>query len=203
MAYSKFSLAQALKRFQLVTDRSEDIFPGLAPVSPSSTLATLLQSYVPLALSIGTEKARAELIVTPILAEVWRRSQPDIGFFSGVEFSVDEDQGLTGVCDYIFTRSREHSVITSPVLTVVEAKKEDLQPGLGQCIAEMVAARLFNDREGSDIKTIYGAVTTGTNWQFMRMYGDTVYIDRNERFLNGAAVVLGILFHTLGAKPAD
>ncbi len=201
MAYSKFNLAQALKRFQLTTDRTHDLFSDVVPVAPTPTLQTLLETYVPLALSIGTEKARAELIVTPILAEVWKRSQPDIGFFSGVEFEVDEDQGLNGTCDYLFTRSREQSIITSPVLAVVEAKKEDLQPG--QCIAEMIAARLFNEREGSDIKTIYGAVTTGTNWQFLRLENDTVFIDHNERFLNGAGLVLGILFTTLGVTPTD
>jgi hypothetical protein len=182
----------------LTTDRTQDLFPGVTPVAPSPTLQTILETYVPLALSIGSEKARAELIVTPILAEVWKRSQPDIGFFSGVEFEVDEDQGLNGTCDYLFTRSREQSVITSPVLTIVEAKKEDLKPGMGQCIAEMVAARLFNEREGSDIRSIYGAVTTGTNWQFLLLERDTIFIDHNERFLNGVGAILGILFHTLG-----
>ena len=142
----------------------------------------------------ATEKARSELIVAPILMEVYQRNQPEIGFFSGVDFTVDDKQGLSGVCDFLFTRSREHSVIVAPVLAVVEAKKEDLKPGLGQCIAELVAARLFNERKGTTVPALHGVVTTGTNWQFIKLVGQTVYLDREERYLNGARQILGILF---------
>jgi hypothetical protein len=127
--------------------------------------------------------------------EVYQRNQPEIGFFSGVDFTVDDKQGLSGVCDFLFTRSREHSVIVAPVFAVVEAKKEDLKPGLGQCIAELVAARLFNERKGTAIEALYGVVTTGTNWQFVKLLGQTDYLDREERYLNGARQILGILFH--------
>ncbi|ABG51048.1 hypothetical protein Tery_1789 [Trichodesmium erythraeum IMS101] len=52
--------------------------------------------------------------------------------------------------------------IINPVL--VEAKKEDIKPCLGQCLAEMVAAQRFNEQKRLLISTIYGAVTSGTVW---------------------------------------
>lgn len=193
MAYSKFNLTEVLKKFNLVTNSTVDLFPDVTPIMPSDWLKATLEQTVPLARQIATEKARSEFIVSPILAEVYRLSQPEVALFSGVDFNVDDSQGLNGVCDYLFTRSREHAVITVPVLAVVEAKKEDLKPGMGQCIAEMIAARIFNEREGNDVSIIYGAVTTGTNWQFLKLDGATVYVDRIERYLNGAAQILGIL----------
>ena len=197
MAYSKFTLTQALETFGLVTDDTRDLFPDVVPVEPSALLRETLEQNVAVARRIATEKARSELIVAPVLMEAYRRNQPEIGFFSGVDFTVDDKQGLSGVCDFLFTRSREHSVIVSPVLAVVEAKKEDLKPGLGQCIAELVAARLFNERKGKEIAEIYGVVTTGTNWQFLKLSGQTVFLDREERYLNGASRILGILFEIL------
>ncbi|WP_395094189.1 hypothetical protein [Armatimonas sp.] len=197
MAYSKFTLTQVLEAFDLVTDDTRDLFPDVMPVEPSALLRETLEQNVAVARRIATEKARSELIVAPILMEAYRRNQPEIGFFSGVDFTVDDKQGLSGVCDFLFTRSREHAVIVSPVLAVVEAKKEDLKPGLGQCIAELVAARIFNERKGKIIPEVYGVVTTGTNWQFLKLSGQTVFLDREERYLNGASRILGILFEIL------
>nr|WP_309689294.1 hypothetical protein [Armatimonas sp.] len=195
MAYPKFTLAQALETFGLITDDTQDLFPVVEPVEPSELLRATLAQNTATARRIATEKARSELIVAPILMEVYQRNQPEIGFFSGVDFTVDDKQGLSGVCDFLFTRSREHSVIVAPVFAVVEAKKEDLKPGLGQCIAELVAARLFNERKGTTVEALYGVVTTGTNWQFIKLVGQTVYLDHEERYLNGARQILGILFH--------
>jgi hypothetical protein len=206
MAYSNFKLAQVLQKFELVTDSTVDLFPNITPITPSDLLKNTLEQNVPLARQIATEKARSEFIIAPILSEVWQRNKPNVGFFSGVEFTVEESQGLKGTCDFLFTRAKEQSVIVAPVLAVVEAKKEDLKPGMGQCIAEMVAARIFNARESGKGKEIavppatYGVVTTGTNWQFLKLDGQTVYIDREERYLNGASNILGILFSIVSGK---
>jgi transketolase C-terminal domain/subunit len=54
---------------------------------------------------------------------------------------------------------------------IVEAKNENIKGGLGQCVAEMVAAQIFNEREANAIDTIYGAVTTGEIWKFLKLGG--------------------------------
>ena len=98
---------------------------------------------------MNTEKARSEMIIAPILMEAIRLARPPVGLFSGVAFDVDKEQGLNGACDYLITRSAERYFICQPLVAVVEAKKEDMVGGLGQCVAAMVAARIFNEREKS------------------------------------------------------
>jgi hypothetical protein len=169
MAYSDFTtLTKVREAFGLTIEESINLFTDIPEVLPSSYLQTTLNENVFLATAINTGKARAELIITPVLLEVRRILNFKIGFFSGSEFNVDLPAGLSGYCDYILTASKESYEIRTPVVTLAEAKNESIKSGLGQCIAEMVAAQLFNQRNGEAIKSIYGAVTTGTDWKFLK-----------------------------------
>ncbi len=193
MAYSDFSLAKVRDSFDLRLDESKDLFADVERVEPSETLKILLADYVPLAAAIATEKARSEFLIAPLLAEVRKRLHNQISLFSGNEFSVDTQLGLYGFCDYIVSASAEQLLITAPVMTIVEAKRENIIGGLGQCIAAMVAAQLFNQQANQAVSVIYGAVTTGTNWKFLTLVGKTVYIDRVEYFINQPDKILSIL----------
>ena len=160
---------------------------------PSSYLQTTLNENVFLATAINTEKARSELIIAPVLLEVRRILNFQIGFFSGSEFNVDLQAGLSGYCDYILTASKEAYEIRTPVVTLAEAKNESIKSGLGQCIAQMVAAQLFNQRNAEAISSIYGAVTTGTDWKFLKLTDKTIWIDKRDYFINEVSQILGIL----------
>jgi hypothetical protein len=87
-------------------------------------------------------------------------------------------------------------------MTVVEAKNDNIRGGLGQCIAEMVAARLYNEREREGPTTIYGSVTTGSLWTFLKLHEATVYVDRREHTLEPVEKLLAILIHCVGGDPA-
>ena len=104
----------------------------------------------------------------------------EISLFSGEEFNVEAETGLTGICDFILSCSKEQLFVKAPVAMLVEAKKENLKVGLGQCIAEMVAAQKFNQKAKNSISTIYGTVTTGTFWRFLKLEENTVTIDLTE-----------------------
>lgn len=110
---------------------------------------------------------------------------------------MDAPQGLNGNCDFIISRSPELLILNAPVITIVEAKKENINAGLGQCVAEMLAAKLFNEREGNNIKTIYGTVTTGTIWKFLKLVGQVVEIDLGEYYISDIGKILGILSNIL------
>jgi hypothetical protein len=168
----------------------------------SPSLRSTLDECVPLAVAIGTEKARSELIIAPILLEV-RRLAGRIGFFSGVELNVARESGLTGYCDFILTRSPLQVILSAPIMLIVEAKNEDMKAGLGQCAAEMVAARLFNERDGEGPLTIHGAVTTGTNWRFIKLDSNDLLIDRQEYTLEPVARILGIFLQCIGRHRAE
>jgi len=201
MAYSDFSLAKIKNDFSLTLDESRSLFSDIKPVLPSETLRTLLSDYIPLATAISTEKARSEFLIAPILAELRRFLNNRISLFSGNEFNVDSSRGLQGFCDYIISNSKEQLYITAPVTIIFEAKKEDIIGGLGQCVAAMVAAQLFNQSKSNEVERIYGSVTTGTNWKFLILEETTVYIDDIEYYIKEVDKILGILLQPFQLAP--
>lgn len=198
MAYSDFTtLSKVRTAFNLTIDETTRLFTDIAPIEPSEYLKTTLNEFVPLANAINTEKARSELIIAPVLLEVRRHLNFQIGFFPGTEFNVDSSVGLSGYCDYILTASKEMYEIYAPVVTLVEAKNENIKGGLGQCIAEMIAAQRFNQQKETNIDTIYGAVTTGMIWKFLKLENQTASIDLSDYFIKEVDKIIGILSHPL------
>ncbi|MBV8887215.1 MAG: hypothetical protein JO235_24915 [Chroococcidiopsidaceae cyanobacterium CP_BM_RX_35] len=199
MAYSDFTLQKLKKDFGLQIDEQPNLFASVEPVIGSDLLNTTLQETVQLAIAISTEKARSEMIITPVLLEVRRRANGQISLFSGTEFNVDDEKGLIGYCDYILSRSKEQLTINAPVILITEAKNENIKAGLGQCIAGMVVAQHFNQREGQPIDAIYGAVTTGEIWKFLKLTNMTGSIDLTDYYISpNLNKILGILIHGLG-----
>ncbi|MEC4819640.1 MAG: hypothetical protein SAK29_41175, partial [Scytonema sp. PMC 1069.18] len=183
MAYSDFTLSKFKKDFNIRIDEEADLFVNIEPIQISEKLTTTLEETTELALAINTEKARSEMIITPILLEVRRRANYQLALFSGTDFNVDYEKGLNGYCDYIISRSKEQLTINSPVMIIVEAKNENIKGGLGQCAAAMLAAQLFNQKEGNELKTIYGAVTTGDIWKFLKLENSELFIDLNNYYI--------------------
>lgn len=193
MAYSDFTLKKVKTDFNLKTVENVSLFSDIQPMEISEYLAKTLERNVPLALSINTEKARSELIIINILVEVKEMLSEEVSLFSGVDFTVDKERGLNGYCDYIMSNSSEQLYIDTPVVAIVEAKNENIISGLGQCIAEMYAAVLYNEREEIHLPCIYGAVTTGDEWKFLKLEEDTAYIDRPSYYMSDLAKIIGIL----------
>ncbi len=193
MAYNKFTIDSVRKAFGIEILSNEKLFQDVVPVAPSDVLQKFLERYVPLGSAIGTEKARSEFIIAPILAELTELTEHQVSLFSGIEFNVDEERGLTGRCDFLLSASSVQYSLIAPVLAVVEAKNENLNSGLGQCMAEMIACQLFNRNEGSQRQNIYGAVTTGSVWKFLKLEETRIYIDSREYFLESLELILGIL----------
>lgn len=193
VTFSEFSIKKIKKQFGIKLDESGDFFASVAPISVSSALPAFLKESLPLALKIGTEKARSEMIVTPVLLEVYRRLGGAISFFSGTDWDVDEAQGLRGRCDFLMGLTSEQLTIEAPVLTIVEVKNDDTHAGIAQCLAEMIAAQIFNRQNQSDVPMIYGVVTTGSNWKFLRLVEKTAYVDVTEYYIKEVERIVGII----------
>jgi hypothetical protein len=193
MSYSDFSLSSVKKAFQLQLIEKVDLFKETSDLSPSHLLNETIKENLPLALASNTEKSRSEMLITPILIDLRRQFSNHIGIFSGINFTVDPAQGLNGNCDFLISYSEELLLVTAPIITLVEAKKEDLNGGLGQCIAEMIAAQRFNQQEGNEITEIYGVVTSGTLWKFLKLSENRVFLDLTEYYLGDLPKILGIL----------
>ncbi len=193
MAYSDFTVDTVEEAFQLETRWTTGLFSEAEPVIPSGYLTTGLAKKAPLAIAMNTEKAKSELIVADILVELCENFDGRISLFSGVDFNVDADKELTGVCDFLVSLSPNRMSVKAPVIVLVEAKKDSLTDGLGQCVAEMVAAQRFNAEAGNDIPCVYGATTSGLDWLFLKLAGQTLSIDLTAYQIAQCDKILGIL----------
>ena len=193
MAYSNFTLESVRSAFELETVESIDRFAEIEPVTPSSHFTEELRKKAPLVVAIGTAKARSELIVAGVLFELREHFDRRISLFSGIDFSVDSEKGLTGVCDFLISLSPEQFFLEAPVIALVEAKNAEPKLGFGQCVAEMIAAQHFNHEKENSIPSVYGASTTGTEWQFLKLEGQKLHIDMAVYTIAQCDKILGIL----------
>lgn len=193
MPYSQFTIEQIKSSFGIRLSEQVGIFGNIPEASYSNFLSETLDYNIPLALAINSEKSRSELIVMPILIELRKQFSNQIGLFSGKDFTVDSQKGLNGFCDFLISKSPEQLIIEAPVIALVEAKNDNIETGLGQCMAEMIAAQLFNHQKGNEVQKVYGVVTTGSLWKFMQLEDQTITIDLNEYFLGNVGKIVGIL----------
>ncbi len=121
------------------------------------------QTYLPV---YSSEGARSEAVIFPILREVYKPYSQAYELW--IQRPLSYNQKLSGTPDYLVsTRSPlGKTVLTLPVLIVVEAKRNDFDQGWGQCLAELVAAQKLNDQ--SD-RVVYGIVTDGKRWEIGKL----------------------------------
>lgn len=200
MAYSNFTLKTVRAEFDLEEVDTAGIFSDVEPLIPSKLLTALLARNIPLATAIGTEKAKSELIVANVLVELREQLNHRVSLFSGIDFNVDDESGLTGVCDFVVSLSPVQFHLEAPIIVLVEAKNDNLEVGLGQCVAEMVAAHRFNAEQGNNIPCVYGATTTGVLWRFLKLEGQELHIDMFPYQIERCDKVLGILANMVAQK---
>jgi len=189
-SYSYFNSIEDIKELGLQVF-TNDLFPDIQISEPSSLLLQILKAYK--GTPIESEKAKSEFLIAPILNEVRLSNPKKMTFFSGYQFNVDKKRGLTGYCDYIVSKKYNAAFIESPILAVVEAKSnQDLLDATPQCIAEMYAAQLFNERNKETIPIIYGIVTNGYEWLFLMLENGLVNIDTERFSLDNLPKLLGV-----------
>ena len=186
MPYNDFSLESAETLLD-VRSRPGELFPDRVPVSVPGWLTELLARGQQFALV--SEKARSEFIVAPILLASRELSGNVLAIFSGQRLDVDPERGLTGECDFILALADPVPRLRAPFVTVVEAKKNDIEAGLGQCVAQMTGVRVFNEREGQPGR-VFACVTTGEAWQFLRLDGAEVILDRERLYIDNVGGIL-------------
>jgi hypothetical protein len=202
MSYKNFTLEQIEEQFQIPIYNNENLFENVLrkdekQVDLHPAFKKYLEYGVNLALAINTEKARSEMIIAPILMEIRRLSQDQVSLFSGIEFNVNSNQGLTGFCDFIISASSQQLYIHAPVLIVFEAKNENIKEGLGQCLAAMISAHEFNQKKQNAIATIYGAVTTGNQWKFLKFENQIASIDTADYYIDRLETIMKILLYII------
>ena len=180
MAYPDFTTLKKVKKLLGISHRLTHlfVFPITEVKASEHLLFDIKESEI---LAPVTEKSKSELIIAPILKEVRRNNADKITYFSGFSFDVSPEKNLTGICDFIFGYAPQTLEINTPIFCLIEAKNRTLEEGLGQCAAEMYAAQLYNTQEGESIPVIYGSVTNGYDWVFLKLEDNLLSID-TQRF---------------------
>jgi len=175
MGYSNYrKLKTVVKKFNLQA-RSVLLFEDVTLIEPSNWLSeTLKMSYF---FPLTNEKTKAERVVSPILMEVSKSYRHNVAFFSGEDLNIKPEDDLSGECDFFFALHPPQPFIDAPIISIAEAKDEDLEWGTAQCAAQLYGAKLFNETEGKHFPVLYGCTSTGTDWQFIRFENDTFYVD--------------------------
>ena len=192
MSFQNFSFPQVQQDLGLTVDEA-DLYSHVPILALREEFAAALNEGTTLALAVNTEKAKSEFIIAPLLLELRRSLGDRFGLFSGVELAVDPGRGLNGVCDFIITKSARQFILSSPLIAIVEAKNDNLRSGLGQCIASMYAAQLFNQQTSAPIEAVFGVITTGSAWKFLRLQQAVITLDVKEYYIDNAGKILGIL----------
>jgi len=190
MSYSEFTLEMVEQKLG-VTTQEADLFP--AP--PSTPVPEWLPGWLARGtrLALISEKSRSEFIVVPILVAGRELCDEQFAIFSGQRLDVDPDRGLVGECDFILAVGPALPPLRAPLMVIVEAKKNDVEGGTGQCIAEMEAARQFNEESGRTAVPVFGCVTTGETWQFLRLADGVALLDRRRYYLDNVSGILGMI----------
>ncbi len=195
MPYTDFDVTTAEAKLGVRIHRGE-LFPAISPVPVPSWLTDHLARGRELALL--TEKARSELLIMPVLLAVREITARSISIFSGQRLDVDATKGLSGECDFILSRQDAVPVMRAPIMAIVEAKRGDIEAALGQCLAQMVGARTFNERAGQPVH-VFGCVTTGEDWQFIRLDDSIAVYDTTRRYVVDLGELLGV-FRTIAEQ---
>jgi hypothetical protein len=196
MAYTDFTLESTETELGITTHRGV-LFPNLQPLPVPVWLQESLRRGMQLALV--SEKARSEFIVAPILLAIRELSGERISILSGERLDVDPARRLVGECDFILLLSEPLPRLRAPITTVVEAKKNDIEAALGQCVAQMVAVQLFNERASKPLPAVYGCVTTSESWQFLRLEGTVLTLDQTRLYIDNVGGILAALRATIPA----
>lgn len=193
MAYRQFSLNSFCKKFT-IQPKELNLFGEveIENIAPSDHLLTeIAQSK---RIPYLTEKAKSELFVTPILKFLTVHNNFQFSYFSGYVLNADKKEGLNGECDFIFSTATNTKELSTPIFNLVEAKNDNIEQGLGQCAAQMLGARRFNEKnDGAHLQTIYGCVTNSFEWVFLKLEENTLFIDTERYYLGNLNQLLGVL----------
>ncbi|MGB0932087.1 MAG: hypothetical protein ACPGVB_14990 [Chitinophagales bacterium] len=192
MSYSKFTFSRLKEKYK-INQQEIRLFKGIEiiPVVPSERLQQDLQEAEEAPLL--SEKAKSESIIAPIMRELKRNNYKNITIFSGYTFNIPGENELSGAPDFLISAKARIVEPQSPIFCLLESKNRSAEEGYAQCASEMYAARLFNKKANEPYETIYGAVTNAFEWIFMKLEGDTIYIDFKRYYLVELPKILGIL----------
>ena len=184
---SSFSLAEALKQLRII-----DLLPWpliTNSVEPSPFFQQRLERLQ--CFDLQSYEESKKLLIDAICEEAIQEFE-HLKIWKG---AVLESDRLTGYADYLVAERKRY--LEAPVLCIIEAKKDDFEQGLAQCLVEMQACQ-YIDQQVNIEATIYGIVTNGDTWKFYKLdlHGDVS--ETLPYSISNLPNILGILRYVFG-----
>jgi len=195
MAFSDFrNISDVQKKYNI--KYKEEIFIEAREIQPSENFVKDFEFYKENIDVFSSEASRSEVIISPILREVYKKYYKKYSFW--IQKSISYDDILCGTPDYILSEKSElgKTVLEKPIVIVVEAKRNDFEQGWGQCLAELVASQKINDDSGS---AVYGIVTDGNLWQFGKLEKNCFFKNTENFTVDRLSLLYGALNYVVQA----
>ena len=190
MAYSDFTFLKLRKQYKILQD-TRNLFPTHSNEAAVSErlIADIEEGRT---MSLISEKAKSEFLIAPVIKEVYR-THPNLTVFSGISLNIESEKDLTGIPDFMLSAKPRRASLEAPIFCLVESKNQAIEECFAQCAAEMYAARLFNQQSGEPHENIYGCVTNAFEWVFLKLEGNTLFVDSERYYLNNLPLLMGVL----------
>jgi hypothetical protein len=190
-----FTLEESIERFGLV-ETNTALFGIVKPIPLSNWLQETLSISKKTGLLSRNRKALSEFIVAPILLELKCRNPDQLMIYSGKSMNFSDVENSTIECDFILNKEPATRVIQAPVVSSITVTDQTITVGLGRCVMQMVACEQFNQKRNKVIPKIYGCVTNGQVWHFVKLEKDNLVIDLHSYPLTESEMLIGV-FQTI------
>ncbi len=190
MAFSDFKAIPDVQEKFRITYATDNLLGTEEIVNPSEQFLNELEFSMQHINVFVSEGARCETLIYPILREVYKGYAD--GYALWVKKPLVYDQTLSGIPDYFISTRSELGMLTvgTPLIILVEAKKNDFEEGWGQCLAELVAAQKINADTNIPV---YGIVSDGERWQFGKLVNDAFIQNRTGFSIDNLPVLFGAI----------
>jgi hypothetical protein len=157
--FSSFTYTEAFKHLKLT-----DLLPWeleAIPMEPSVFFKERLHRLEQL-FDLQSYEESKKLLIDAICEEAILITE-HLKIWKGAQLESDTTAGYV---DYLIAERKRY--LESPLLCIIEAKKDNFEQGLAQCLVEMQACQWQNHQVSHDAD-ILGIVTNGEGWQFYKL----------------------------------
>ena len=159
--YSSFTKAAAFKELNLT-----ELIPWKIDTPPVQPTAFFQQRLLRLQrFDLESYKESKKLLIDAICEEALEGVE-SLKVWKGAAL---EGETTNGNVDYLVAERKPY--LERPFLCIVEAKKDDFEQGLAECLVEMQACQWQNRKDDKNID-IFGVVTNGDGWRFYKLTKD-------------------------------
>lgn len=181
--FNKYSLAEAYEFLHLGNPLAWEI--PYEQIEPSAFFREALRRLE--VFDLESSERGKEVLIDAILQEALNR-RTNLKIWKEVALKTEL---LSGRTEYLF--AERFRILKHPYVCLAEAKRDDFEKGLAQCLLGMKACQLLNIKANIAID-LHGIVTNALGWRFYKLtLRDELYESQFYSFQTQMPTLFGIL----------